>query len=222
MLILIFISKIKLNIYFKNIKLTLPIIMLTLISSLLFQSSNESFCNFCGLLIPVSTLANCTIIFFRISLSILISSLTSFTTTPMDLTKALDWLFDPLKFLKIPVNDLSLLITLTLRLIPTVIEQTNKIIDAQKIRGANFNNKNIFKKLNSIIYVIVPTLISLLKKTTDFATALECRCYTGKARTRFKPLKLKKEDITALLVLIVLAIAFMFVECVSNKVFILS
>ena len=126
-----------------------------------------------------------------------ISSFVSFTTTPLNLTKALENLLKPLKYVKIPVEDVAIIITLTLRFVPLVIEQTNKVIDAQKMRGANFYSKNIIKKIKSYVYVVLPVLISLFKRIKDLVIAMESRCYSGKNRTHFKELKFKKTDALA-------------------------
>ena len=128
---------------------------------------------------------------------VILNSIVSFTTTPLSLTKALKSLLNPLNFLKVKVEDIAMIITLTLRFVPLVLEQTDKIIDAQKIRGADFNSKNVIKKIKSYTHVIVPIIISLLSRTSDIATAMENRCYTGENRTCFKKLKFTFKDILA-------------------------
>lgn len=195
--ILIFTSKIKLNVYLKNTKLFLPTLIISLIFRLISIDSSEIFYKFHGIPLPINTLIDCLVVSFKISLLVLISSLTSFTTTPMSLTKSIKWMLKPLKIFKVPVNDLALIITLSLRLIPMVIEQVNKVIDAQKVRGADFYSRNLINRVKSLVLVIIPTLINLLNKTKSLVIAMECRCYTGKDRTEYEPLVFKKKDIFA-------------------------
>ena len=167
----------------------------------IFTDSSEVFYSFFDMLLSANILVDCTIIFFKMLLLVLISSLTSFTTTPTSLTKSIKWMLKPLKFFKVPVNDLALIITLSLRLIPTVIDQINKVIDAQKVKGVDFYSKNLIKRINSSVCIIIPTLINLLNKTKNLVTAMECRSYTGKDRTEYEPLVFKKKDIFAFIFL---------------------
>lgn len=197
---LTFASKIKINVYLKNTKLFLPTLIINLIFRLISIDSNEIFYKFYGISLPIKTLIDCIIVFFKMILLILISSLTSFTTTPASLAKSIKWVLKPLKFLKVPVNDLALIITLSLRLIPMVVDQINKIINAQKVRGADFYSKNIINRMKVLVCIIVPTLTSLLSKTSNLVTAMECRCYTGKVRTEYNPLSFKKVDLLAFFV----------------------
>lgn len=195
--ILIFTSKIKLNVYLKNTKLFLPTLIISLIFRLISIDSSEIFYKFHGIPLPINTLIDCLVVSFKMLLLVLISSLTSFTTTPMSLTKSIKWMLKPLKIFKVPVNDLALIITLSLRLIPMVIEQVNKVIDAQKVRGADFYSRNLINRVKSLVFVMIPTLMCLLNKTKNLVTAMECRCYTGKDRTEYEPLVFKKRDIFA-------------------------
>ncbi len=195
--ILIFISKIKLNVYLKNTKLFLPTLIISLIFRLISIDSSEMFYKFHGIPLPINTLIDCLVVSFIMLLLVLISSLTSFTTTPTSLTKSIKWMLKPFKIFKLPVNDLALIITLSLRLIPMVIEQVNKVIDAQKVRGADFYSRNLINRIKSLVFVMIPTLMCLLNKTKSLVIAMECRCYTGKDRTEYEPLVFKKKDIFA-------------------------
>ena len=210
--ILIFTSKIKLNVYLKNTKLFLPTLIINLIFRLISIDSNEIFYKFYGIPLPINTLIDCIVVSFKMLLLVLISSLTSFTTTPTSLTKSIKWMLKPLKIFKLPVNDLALIITLSLRLIPMVIEQVNKVIDAQKVRGADFYSRNLINRVKSLVLVIIPTLINLLNKTKSLVIAMECRCYTGKDRTEYEPLVFKKKDIFASIFLSVFILALIKID----------
>ena len=194
---LIFLSKIKILVYLKSVKIIVPVLLLTCISNLIFASKNDVFLNFFCFYLPKKTSINCLIIAFRMIFIVILNSIVSFTTTPSKLTKALKSLLSPLKYLKVKVEDIATIIALSLRFVPLVLEQTSKIIDAQKMRGACFNSKNILKKIKSYTHVIVPVMISLLNRTNDIATAMENRCYTGENRTHFKKLKFTFKDTLA-------------------------
>ena len=197
---LIFLSRVNFKIYLENLKLIFPILVFTCLPDLLFFSKDSNSIKLWFLTLSFKGLINCITVAFKFIFLVIMSSLVSFTTTPMDLTKALEWLIKPLKILKVPVEDAALIITLTLRFVPEVIEQTNKILDAQKIRGFDVYRKNILKKLKNLAYVAVVLLVSLIKRSDDIATAMECRCYTGKNRTKFRPLKFKKKDGVSVLI----------------------
>lgn len=194
---LIFLSKIKILVYLKSVKIIVPVLLLTCISNLIFASKNDVFLNFFCFYLPKKTSINCLIIAFRMIFIVILNSIVSFTTTPSKLTKALKSLLSPLKYLKVKVEDIATIIALSLRFVPLVLEQTSKIIDAQKIRGADFNSKNVIKKIRSYAHVIVPVMISLLNRTNDIATAMENRCYTGENRTCFRVLKFTLKDTLA-------------------------
>ena len=200
---LMLLSKVKFKTYLENLKLIFPVLLLTCISNLIFASKEETFLKFFCFYLSKNNTINCLVIAFRMLFLVVVSSLVSFTTTPLDLTKALENLLKPLKYVKIPVEDVAMIITLTLRFVPLVIEQTNKVMDAQKMRGANFYSKNIIKKIKSHVYAVLPVLISLFKRIKDLATAMESRCYTGKNRTHFKELKFTLIDISAIFFLFI-------------------
>lgn len=103
----------------------------------------------------------------------------TYTTTPISLTDALEQLLGPLKKIKVPVHEFSMMMTIALRFIPTLIEETNKIISAQKARGADFTSGSLAKRAKALIPVLVPLFISAFRRADELATAMECRCYRG-------------------------------------------
>ena len=217
LLSLIVLSKIRLIVYLKNIKPVIPILILTYISNILSTSNKDAFIKIWFFCLSKNAVLNCAVTTFRIIFLVMINSLISFTTTPIELKKSLLFLMRPLKIVKVPIEDVALTITLTLRLIPSVVEQANKVMDAQKIRGVNFSSKNIVKRTKNYIYIIIPILVSLLRQANDLATAMECRCYTGKNRTSFRTLKFKKLDIVFLFVVIFLFSSSIMLNTISGK-----
>lgn len=128
------------------------------------------------------------------------SVLLSFTTTPLDLTDAIESLLSPLKKLKVPVHEFAMMMSIALKFIPTLIEETNKIISAQKARCADFDSGNIFRRVKALIPVLIPLFVSAVKRAEELADAMECRCYHGgEGRTRLKELKSRPGDYVFLL-----------------------
>ena len=130
-------------------------------------------------------------------LLIFISSVLTYTTTPNDLTDAMEKLFSPLKYvgLKTAVHTLAMMMTIALRFIPTLIEEAEKIMNAQKARGADFENGSLKDRAKALIPILIPLLISSVRRAYELAEAMECRCYNGgEGKTRMKQLRLKAMD----------------------------
>ena len=136
-------------------------------------------------------------------------TLLTYTTSPIMLTDALESVLSPLKKIRVPVHELAMMMTIALRFIPTLIEETEKIMSAQKSRGADFESGNILKRAKALIPILVPLFISAFRRAEDLATAMECRCYQGdNGRTRLRVMKMQKLDYIVLIVsLIVFAAA---------------
>jgi len=133
------------------------------------------------------------------------SILLTYTTSPIDLTDGLEQLMDPLKKIKVPVHEFAMMMSIALRFIPTLIEETDKIMNAQKARGANFNAGNILQRAKALIPVLIPLFVSSIRRADDLATAMECRCYRGgNGRTRMKSLKYTSVDFITLLSFVML------------------
>lgn len=128
------------------------------------------------------------------------SALLTLTTTPVNLTDGLESLLFPLTLIKIPVHVLALIMSIALRFIPTLLDETNRIISAQKARGASFDTGSIFKRVKAIIPVLIPLLISAFRRAEELGDAMDVRCYScGKKRTKYKKLKFTGRDIVAAL-----------------------
>lgn len=135
---------------------------------------------------------------------ILGSSLMTFTTTPNQLTDGLESLLGPLKVIHVPVHEVSMMMSIALRFIPILLEETDKIMKAQQARGADFETGGIIKRAKAMVPILVPLFISAFRRAGDLAMAMEARCYRGgKGRTKMKPLKYKACDLTAFCIFIV-------------------
>lgn len=146
----------------------------------------------------------------RLMLLIISTSMLTYTTSPIQLTDGLERLLGPLKRLHAPVHELSMMMSIALRFIPTLIEETEKIISAQKARGADFDSGNILQRAKAMVPILVPLFISAFRRADELATAMECRLYRGDVgRTRMKQLRIERVDIGAIAVsvLVIAAVA---------------
>ena len=134
----------------------------------------------------------------RLIFLIIGSSLMTLTTTPNQLTDALEDVLGPLKRIHVPVHEIAMMMSIALRFIPILMEETDKIMKAQMARGADFESKNLMKKIQSLVPLLVPLFISAFRRANDLAMAMEARCYRGgEGRTKMKPLVYRKRDYVA-------------------------
>jgi energy-coupling factor transport system permease protein len=135
----------------------------------------------------------------RLVLLIVLASFLTFTTTPITLTDALERLMTPFKKVGLPAHELAMMMTIALRFIPTLLEETERIMKAQESRGADFNSGNILKRIKNMVPLLVPLFISAFRRADDLATAMEARCYRGgDNRTRLRVLAIAGRDYAAM------------------------
>ena len=137
------------------------------------------------------------------------SMLLTYTTTPIALTDAIEDLLSPLKKLGLPVHEFAMMMTIALRFIPTLIEETEKIMTAQKARGADFTSGSLVQRAKALIPVLIPLFVSAFNRASDLATAMECRCYHGgDGRTRMTVRRIRFTDVAYLVIAVLLGISF--------------
>lgn len=137
----------------------------------------------------------------RISLLIAATFLLTYTTSPMALTDGLELMLNPLKKIKLPIHEMTMMMSMALRFIPTLIEETDKIMSAQKARGADFETGSLVKRAKALLPILIPLFVSSLRRADELAVAMESRCYHGgEGRTRMKQLRLVGRDYIALIV----------------------
>ena len=157
---------------------------------------------------------------YRLMLLLLGSSVMTLTTTPTDIADGMEKAFSPLNKIKIPVHEMAMMISIAFRFIPILMEETDKIMKAQKARGADFETGGIIKKAKGMIPLLIPLLISAIKRAMELANAMEARCYRGgEGRTKMKPLKYKKADYVAYAVIILVFVLLIGTNIVMNEVF---
>ena len=131
----------------------------------------------------------------RITMLVMGTFLLTYTTSPIALTDGLEALLGPLKKIRVPVHELSMMMCIALRFIPTLIEETDKIMSAQKARGADFESGSLMERVRALVPILVPLFISAFRRADELATAMECRCYQGgEGRTKMKLLRYHRED----------------------------
>ena len=197
----IWISKIHLSVIFKSLKPLLLIIVLTALLNL-FYGSGEPLVQFWIFKITKQGIENAVFMVLRIALLVAGTFMLTYTTSPIALTDGLESLLGPLKKLGAPVHELAMMMCIALRFIPTLIEETDKIMSAQKARGADFESGNLLSRAKALIPILVPLFISAFRRADELATAMECRCYHGgEGRTRLKVLKFGALDVKCAVVL---------------------
>lgn len=194
-------SKVPLKFMLKGLR---GIVFLMIFAGLinLFMTNGDIIWEWKSLHITQQGLENCVLMTSRMMLLIIGSSIMTLTTTPNSLTDGLEKSLKPLAKIKVPVHDISMMMSIALRFIPILAEETDKIQKAQMARGAIFDGKNIIKKIKAMIPLLVPLFVSAFRRANDLALAMEARCYNGgEGRTKMHPLKYEKNDILAYVVL---------------------
>ena len=197
LLAVIGISKIHLKVIVKSLKPLLLIIVLTALLNL-FYGSGEPLVQFWIFKITKQGIENAVFMVLRIALLVAGTFMLTYTTSPIALTDGLESLLGPLKKLGAPVHELAMMMCIALRFIPTLIEETDKIMSAQKARGADFESGNLLSRAKALIPILVPLFISAFRRADELATAMECRCYHGgDGRTKLHELRDARRDGTA-------------------------
>ncbi len=191
----------------KSIRPVLPIILFTAVLNIFFVEGREIF-SFWRIRVTYEGLLLAGLMSVRIVCLIAGTSLLTYTTSPIALTDGIEQLLAPLKRLHLPVHELAMMMTIALRFIPTLIEETDKIMSAQKARGADMESGNIIQRSKALIPILIPLFVSSFRRADELALAMECRCYRGgEGRTRMKELRYTTIDfISAAVVVLLIAV----------------
>ena len=196
-LVTLCVSRVPAKLYLKNLKPVLFILMFTAVINLFYTSNGKVIAEFWIFKLSTGGIYRALFMSFRIILLVLLSSVLTYTTTPNDLTDGLERLLSPLKYIGLAraVHTLAMMMTITLRFIPTLVDETDKIMNAQKARGADLENGKLTERIKALIPILIPLLISSIRRAYELANAMECRCYNeGKGKTRMKQLQLGLRD----------------------------
>lgn len=185
----------------KSVKGILFFIILSAVLQIFFNAGGNVLVSWKFITITDAGLLNAGFLTARITLIVLGASLLTLTTSPVEIADGIESLLSPLKWIKFPVHEFALIMSIALRFIPTLLDETDRIIKAQKARGADFESGNIFKKIKALIPVLIPLLISSFRRADELADAMDSRCYSGsKVRTKYKKMRLTWRDLVGFLV----------------------
>ena len=198
-LLVVLMTRVKFSMYLKSMKVILFVVVLTGILNLFYGTGNVLW-EWGFIKITDGGINNAIFVTIRIATLVIISSILTFTTSPSDLTDALERLMKPLKIFHVKVHDIAMMMTIALRFIPVLLEETDKIMNAQKARGADMESGGIIKRIKALIPVLIPLFVSSFRRANDLARAMECRCYNGRnGRTRMKQLHFGIIDLLGLI-----------------------
>lgn len=208
------ISKIPLNMILKSLKPIIPIVIFTSILNIFFVDTGDVIFEWHFIHIYTGGVMMSILMSVRIICLIAGTGLLTYTTSPIALTDAIERLLSPLKKVRVPVHEIAMMMTIALRFIPTLIEETEKIMSAQKARGADMESGGIVDRAKALIPILIPLFVSSFRRADELALAMECRCYRGgEGRTRMKILKCGLVDYVGLAVVLV----FGFVVVIANQ-----
>lgn len=210
-------SKIPLKMFWKSVKPILPFLIITALLNLFLVNTGEVLFQWKFLKITEGGVNISLFMLVRITLLIMGTSILTYTTSPITLTDAIERLLSPLKKLNFPVHELAMMMSIALRFIPTLIEETDKIMSAQKARGAEIDTGSFMTRTRNMVSILVPLFISSFRRADELATAMECRCYNGgEGRTRLRQLRSAPRDYIALGVTLVFLAAAIAVSIITK------
>lgn len=210
-------SKINPKLILRSLKTVAFLIVFTMILNILFYNGENLLCSFGFIDIYLEGILFSIKMIIRIMLLIASASLLTYTTTSVMLTDGLELLMKPLEKIGFPVHDIAMMMSIALRFIPTFSDETERIMKAQKARGADFDSPNFIERIKSFIPVLIPLFVSAFRRADELATAMEAKCYRGGiGRTRFRVLKFSSADVF-LLVYLLLFIAVVIVNNILCK-----
>ena len=211
---MIALSRIPVKAFVHGMKPLLFILIFTGILNLFFTTGDTVLFKIWRLSVTLEGLQRAIFMMLRILMLICGTFLLTYTTSPISLTDGLESLLNPLKLIRLPVHELAMMMCIALRFIPTLIEETDKIIAAQKARGADFETGRLMQRVKALIPILVPLFISAFRRADDLATAMECRCYQGgDGRTKMKLLRYKRVDFSAFFALLLLIALVIVAKC---------
>ena len=212
LLVSVRVSRVGAKALLRGLKPVLFIIAFTAILNL-FYTPGVELVHFWIFRITVEGVRTAVTMMARITLLIMGTFLLTYTTAPIHLTDGLESLLGPLKKLRLPVHELAMMMSIALRFIPTLIEETDKIMSAQKARGADFESGSIFQRAKALVPLLVPLFVSAFRRADELATAMECRCYHGgDGRTKLHELHYAARDYLVLLYYLALAVGIMILD----------
>ncbi len=210
----IIMAKLPIKVVLKSVRPILFLVCFTAILNLFFYTQGEIIFELWFIKIYDEAISFALLMAARLVLLVMGTSLLTLTTQPVALTDGIESLLSPLKIIKFPVHELALIMSIALRFIPTLMDETDRIINAQTARGAKFDSGNIFERANAMIPILIPLVVSSFRRADELADAMDSRCYSGgQNRTKMKKMEIHFNDI---LTLIYLATFVMFIILINS------
>ena len=198
LMVIIRLSHVPVKFMLRGLKAIFIIIIFTVVINVFFTPGATVLVSFLGINVTLEGIINALFMGSRLILLIVGSSLLTLTTSPISMTDGIEFLLKPLERIKVPAHEIAMMMTIALRFIPILLEETDKIMKAQMARGADFETGGILKKAKSLIPLLVPLFISAFRRADDLALAMEARCYRGgEGRTRMNKLSYNRNDAAA-------------------------
>ena len=205
-----YLSGVRLRTYLRGVRPLIWLILFAVFLQVLFTSGGTVYIDWGPITVSQMGVINGMFVFSRFVMIIFVSTVITLTTKPIDLTDGIDVLLGPLRKLKIPVDDLSLMLSISLRFIPNLLDETQRVMDAQRARGTEFGEGSILNQIKKIVPLFVPLYVSSLNRAEEIANVLEVKGYRpGEPRSSFRKLKWKTVDTLALCLIIVLTIGLL-------------
>lgn len=204
----------------RSVKGIIFILILTSILNLFFHGGENMLFSIGSVKIYREAVVYTIFLLVRLFLLVMASAVLTLTTTPVRLADGIESLLSPLKIVHFPVHELALIMSIALRFIPILIDETNRIISAQKARGSEFDSRNLFKRIKAIVPVLIPLLISSFRRAEELGDAMDARCYSGsKNRTKYKKLKFTWRDLVGALVLAAIITGVVLLNVYGEQIF---
>lgn len=212
-LIAILLSKINLGFFIRGVRPLLFLMLFTVALQIFFTRGGEVYWSWGIFSITRLGLTTGVMIFCRFVLIIFMSTLLTLTTQPLELSDAIEYILRPLKAVRFPVHEISLMLSIALRFVPTLMDETEKIMNAQRARGVDFGEGNLIDKMKAVVPLLIPLFVSSFKRADDLATAMEARGYQGgEGRTKYRILHWHGRDTIVMLVFVILTFGLVFLR----------
>ncbi|GAA0489005.1 energy-coupling factor transporter transmembrane component T [Alkalibacterium indicireducens] len=206
-------SEISPKFFINGVKPLIWLILFTVILQILFTSGSTIWFRFGPVIISQEGLLNGVFIFMRFVLIIFMSTILTLTTMPLSLTDAIEYLLRPLAAVKVPVHEIALMLSIALRFVPTLMDETEKIMNAQRARGIDFGEGNIYQQMKAIVPLLIPLFVSSFNRAEELATAMEARGYKGgEGRTKYRKLSWESRDTLVIAAFGILSVSLFFLR----------
>lgn len=206
-------TDVQLRIFLRGVRPLIWLILFTVFLQILFTAGGDIYVDWGPITISEFGLINGFYIFCRFVMIIFISTVVTFTTKPIDLTDGINFLLNPFRKLKIPVDELSLMLSISLRFVPTLLDETQKVMDAQRARGTEFGEGSLFKQMKTLVPIFLPLFVSSLNRAEDMANVMEVRGYQSDGkRSSFRQLEWNIQDTVCLFVMVLLTIGLLLIR----------